>query len=199
LVFSRFVFSFRPSGQAWPEEEVPSRLRLSPKVSSPAMGMAAASHLCRRASSSLPASVHTSSDRSPTHAIRSIAKSSPALRLIGARDPLAILSRLGGRCREVALRASAFGAGVNLEPMWAPKRRNNHRQAHFIATGRTVRAADLFCDPRCHDSLRSEPFPHKRPLGMVTRYVGTTLHGQGERMRTEVPRGTNKLDRRWFS
>jgi hypothetical protein len=34
---------------------------------------------------------------------------------------------------------------------------------------------------------------------MVTRYVGTTLHGQGERMRTEVPRGTNKLDRRWFS
>jgi hypothetical protein len=46
LVFSRFVFSFRPSGQAWLEEEVPSRLRLSPKVSSPAMGMGAlaASH-----------------------------------------------------------------------------------------------------------------------------------------------------------
>ena len=88
-------------------------------------------------------------------------------------DPLAILSRLGGRRREVALRASAFGAGVDLEPMWAPKRRNNHRQAHFIAAGQTVRAADLFCDPRWHDSLRSEPFPHKRPLGMVTRYVGT--------------------------
>src|SRR6266478_1237085 len=99
---------------------------------------------------------------------RFVAKSSRALRLIRARDPLAKLSRLGGRCREVALRASAFGAGIDLEPMWAPKRRNNHRQAHFIATGRTVRAADLFCDPRCHDSLRSEPFPHKRPLGMVT-------------------------------
>jgi hypothetical protein len=105
-----------------------------------------------------------------THVIRSIAnpcnrsvvKSSRALRLIPARDPLGYLSRLGGRCREVALRASAFGAGVDLEPMWAPKRRNNHRQAHFIATGRTVRAADLFCDPRCHDSLRSEPFPRKR-------------------------------------
>jgi hypothetical protein len=41
LVFSRFDFSFRPSGQAWPEEEVPARLRLSPKVSSPAMGMGA--------------------------------------------------------------------------------------------------------------------------------------------------------------
>ena len=100
-------------------------------------------------------------------------QSSRALRLIPARDPLAYLSRLGGRCREVALRASAFGAGVDLEPMWAPKRRNNHRQAHFIATRRTVRAADLSCDPRCHDSLRSEPFPHKRPLAMVTRYVGT--------------------------
>jgi len=31
LVFSRFVVSFRPWGQAWPEEEVPSRLPLSPK------------------------------------------------------------------------------------------------------------------------------------------------------------------------
>ena len=41
LVSSRFVFSFRPWGQAWPEEEVTSRLRLSPKVSSPAMGMGA--------------------------------------------------------------------------------------------------------------------------------------------------------------
>src|SRR5262249_578369 len=41
LVFLRFVFSFRPSRQAWPQEEVPSRLRLSPKVSSPAMGMGA--------------------------------------------------------------------------------------------------------------------------------------------------------------
>ena len=105
--------------------------------------------------------------------IRSVAKSSPALRLIRARDPSANLSRLRGRCREVALRVSAFGASVDLEPMWAPKRRNNHRQAHFIAAGQTVRAADLFCDPRWHDSLRSEPFPHKRPLGMVTRYVGT--------------------------
>jgi hypothetical protein len=32
LVFSRFIFSFRPWGQAWPDEEVPSRLPLSPKV-----------------------------------------------------------------------------------------------------------------------------------------------------------------------
>ncbi len=79
---------------------------------------------------------------------RFVAKSSRALRLIRARDPLANLSRLGGRCREVALRASAFGAGIDLEPMWAPKRRNNHRQAHFIAAGQTVRAGDLFCDPR---------------------------------------------------
>jgi hypothetical protein len=174
LVFSRFVFSFRPSGQAWPEEEVPSRLRLSPKVSSPAMAMGALAAASHYADKSVVESAGQRTHIIPSPTCNPIRRqSSRALRLIPARDPLAYLSRLGGRCREVALRASAFGAGVDLEPMWAPKRRNNHRQAHFIATGRTVRAADLFCDPRCHDSLRSEPFPHKRPLAMVTRYVGT--------------------------
>jgi hypothetical protein len=156
LVFSRFVFSFRPSGQAWPEEEVRSRLRLSPKLSSPAMGMGAvaASHcaeerrrVCRRAYTRNPIP-------SPTHAIDP-PPIEPGIAAGPGEDPLANLSRPGGRCREIALRASAFGAGVDLEPMWAPKRRNNHRQAHFIAAGQTVRAADLFGDPRCHDSLRS--------------------------------------------
>ena len=85
-----------------------------------------------------------------THVIRSPrqhTQSDPSLnRGIAAdpgEDPLANLSRLGAHCNEVALRASAFGAGVNLEPIWAPKRRNNHRQVHFIATGQTVRAAYL--------------------------------------------------------
>ena len=85
-----------------------------------------------------------------THVIRSPrqhTQSDPSLnRGIAAdpgEDPLANLSRLGAHCNEVALRASAFGAGVNLERIWAPKRRNNHRQVHFIATGQTVRAAYL--------------------------------------------------------
>src|SRR5260370_30718702 len=69
---------------------------------------------------------------------RFVAKSSRALRLIRARDPLANLSRLGGRCREVALRASAFGAGIDLEPMWAPQQRKNHRHAHFNPTNPTL-------------------------------------------------------------
>jgi hypothetical protein len=158
LVSSRFVFSFRPWGQAWPEEEVPSRLRLSPKVSSPAMGMGAV------------AAFHYAEERRrvcrPAYTRNPIRRqSSPALRLIRARTRWQNLIRLGGRCREVALRVSACGAGIDLEPMWAPKRRNNHRQAHFIAAGQTVRAADLFCDPRCHDSLRTvNPSPIKGRL-----------------------------------
>src|SRR6516225_3442286 len=44
------------------------------------------------------------------------------------------LGGLRGRCNEIVFRASTLRAGKNLEPVRTPKRRNKHRQLHFIAT-----------------------------------------------------------------
>src|SRR5262245_30744051 len=44
------------------------------------------------------------------------------------------LGGLRGRCNEMVFRASTLRAGKNLEPVRTPKRRNKHRQLHFIAT-----------------------------------------------------------------
>src|SRR6516164_5287192 len=91
LVFSRFVFSFCPSEQAWREEEVPSHLPLSPKVSSPAMGTGA------MAASPSRISAHNPGDTTPQ---RNSAIGHPSLEApIRAKHGPTDRSRHEWRCR----------------------------------------------------------------------------------------------------
>jgi hypothetical protein len=81
----------------------------------------------RKNSAPVPSTFHYTTDQTPWHGAQR------------TRRATKHLSSPRGRCNDIIFRASTLRAGKNLEPDGTPKRRNKHRQLHFVAASGTVR------------------------------------------------------------